>query len=217
MKSCKRNCAACDAEFIPHKKTPWCITCSKKCRANYRHRKKKGLPLKTLTLKCEVCGDVFKQKRANNNTYCSQTCKRLGVSRKYKNLPVFGPKKHIRGTGYLTSSGYKMVSANHPRARMRSQKTGNGQILEHILIMEKDIGRYLREDESVHHKNGIRSDNRIENLELWSKTTHGQHQRFGQRLNEKMKSFIEFLESYGCRIERSEFVSKILSGQMGEA
>lgn len=68
-----------------------------------------------------------------------------------------GRRIRTRGSGSINRSGYRVFEIN------------GRAIMEHRLVMERALGRPLQPWENVHHINGIRDDNRPENLELWVK------------------------------------------------
>ncbi len=81
-----------------------------------------------------------------------------------------GPK-HWNWTGgrFVTSSGYVSVYVGYGHPMAQKSKP---HVLEHRLVMAEHLGRYLLPTESVHHRNGDKQDNRIENLELVDVDVH---------------------------------------------
>jgi len=186
----KQNiCILCDESFTPAKYHPYQKCCSLKCRNRARGRISRGHPPKLVTLICEVCDKPFIQKRLTNTSYCSPGCKRLGVFRKFKGLVVKGPRKIVWYSGHINRNGYKLLAIKHPNS------SKHGKILEHVLVMSNHLGRPLNKHERVHHKNGIRHDNRIENLELWSHSHPP-----GQRVEDKIEWCKDFLAIYGYAV-----------------
>ena len=90
--------------------------------------------------------------------------------------------KAENGAGSI-SWGYKVYSIKGKKVR------------EHRLIIESVLGRKLLPHENVHHKNGNRLDNRLENLEIWS-----EKQPSGQRIEDKILYAKEILSLY-CPME----------------
>lgn len=88
--------------------------------------------------------------------------------------------KKWKGGTYITPDGYRYIlSPGHPR------KSGGTKLRpyvpEQVLVMEKELGRFLLPIEVVHHKNGIKLNNDISNLQLMKNET--EHQTYEQTLN----------------------------------
>jgi hypothetical protein len=91
---------------------------------------------------------------------------------------------------YKESAGYIVITLSKEDKKYQPNKKRN-TIFEHRLIMSKYLGRPLLKHENVHHKNGDKSDNRLCNLELWSRK-----QPYGQRVKDKIKYAKEILRLY---------------------
>lgn len=88
-----------------------------------------------------------------------------------------GKKWHTSPSGYVVR-----YEPDNPNAGP------NGQVYQHRHVMSQVIGRPLRENENVHHVNGVKDDNRPENLELWTKG-----QPAGQRVTDKLSWCADFI------------------------
>lgn len=86
----------------------------------------------------------------------------------------------------LNSYGYRLIwKPGHPNARK------DGYITEHTFVMSESLGRPMLPGENVHHRNGVKTDNRLTNLELW--TTH---QCRGARVSDLVAWAKEILDTY---------------------
>lgn len=103
---------------------------------------------------CSKCGDLFFTIASYGQMTCSRECSKK----------LFSGKNSYHWKGGI----HRMISKAHGYVVLDLRDDGI-RITEHRYVMEKYLGRPLRPFESVHHKNGIRTDNRIENLELWAR------------------------------------------------
>jgi hypothetical protein len=130
------------------------------CQKHYSKFKKYGDPLASAPKKtggqCSTpgCPGVVRAKGLCFNCY-TRVKKRGSVEYSAKHLKRF--EKIVDDAGYVL-----VPDPAHPNARK------NKRVPEHRLVMSQFLGRPLRENENVHHKNGDRADNHIENLELWT-------------------------------------------------
>ena len=112
---------------------------------------------------CEHCGIlmVLHPSTAQTRRFCTKACEHAQRTKRPTGRIVNGRPVLINAMGYLT-----IYAPAHPAAGH------NGRVLEHRIIMEQVLGRPLTREEHVHHRNGDKTDNRPENLEVLAPDEH---------------------------------------------
>ena len=114
------------------------------------HMKAKGAPRRGIYKNCIECGKEYYciKSRISTAKYCSISCGMLG------------PNNWRWRGGTKSWAGYKLIMV------------GGKQVREHRHIVEQHIGRKLTRDEEVHHLDGDKTNNSIDNLKIMTKQSH---------------------------------------------
>lgn len=160
------------------------------CKGHQRRIQKHGDPRAHIPLAdmsrmgdCTVDGCKLPARARGLCSTHSWRLKHWGVIEREGVTPKFRAEigeRRVDKTGYV-----KVKLPGHPEAH------ANGWVFEHRKVMSDHLGRKLTPDENVHHLNGIRDDNRLENLEVWNTI-----QPSGQRAEDKIRYAIYILGLY---------------------
>ena len=164
-----KQCQVCELSFYVRPSDQDRKFCSNKCvgLASRKQKVKKS---------CKYCQGEYKDYPSDPSLFCSREC-----YNKHKLQKSMGSRK-------ITKDGYVLIKdPDNPMAQ-----PSTGYVFEHRVVMSDFVCRSLKQHETPHHINGIRDDNRIENLELWSTS-----QPAGQRVEDKINWAIQFLSEYG--------------------
>lgn len=121
------------------------------------------------SLRCHPCGAVYRV-TAKKGSWASR-----------EKHPRWKGGKHLSSNGYVQI----VVPLDSPYLPMADER---GRVYEHRLVLAKHLGRCLEPDEEVHHLNGDKHDNRLSNLQLFSKGEHSrEHHQEIQKLREEVR------------------------------
>lgn len=142
---------------------------------------------KTFEARCAHCDTTFLTVPSTGKRFCTKQCEAAArtttdIGRVFNGRPVTSDQN-----GYI-----KLWLPDHPNA-------GHGRVLEHRWVMEQQLGRFLETAEHVHHINGMKDDNRPENLELISNSEHGRvtAAQLRERREAEAAELAEYRERYG--------------------
>lgn len=174
-------CATCQEEYMAYRNTS--VYCSNACKFNGKKQplldeeENKILDLYESGMTWKEVASVLNVPKAKMDKYIKIIKSKIDFkSRVGKKFDQTGANNDSWKGGRVKMSDYVAIkSPGHPRGRGGNR----GYVMEHILVMEAYIGRYIvfqgrqhPDNEVVHHVNGIRNDNRLENLVLMLSREH---------------------------------------------
>ncbi len=142
-----------------------CKTCKREFKPSSRHKDCPACRGEAQKTPCVDCGEPSNK----DCVRCKNCVDQTGTA-----------NPNWRGGKYYNKKGYIM--------RLVSDRK---YVFEHVLVMEELLGRKLHQRENVHHLNGVKDDNRLDNLELWTKP-----QPSGIRVSDAIKWAQEVLGRY---------------------
>lgn len=161
-------CASCGELF--ERKVKSVKACSVACGNKLKEAKKEVV--------CATCGTTFLRPHGKQRTFCSRSCALVERNKQGNTAKA----SRAEGATNKTPNGYVM------------EKSNGAWTQQHRLVVEEKIGRKLLPSERVHHINGIRDDNRPENLELWLVKGNSKKDPAGQRQADLKEQFLSLFD-----------------------